>query len=49
MLQAADMLAFIYRRFHTVTESDPRAAREMARLWQTLQGSDKVFKEGNWP
>lgn len=49
MLQAADMLAFVYRRMHTVTESDPRAAREMAKLWQTLVESGRMHNEGNWP
>ena len=49
MLQAADMLAFIYRRVHTVTESDPRAAREMAKLWKMLADSGRVHNEGNWP
>lgn len=49
MLQATDMLAFIYRRFHTVTESDPRSAREIDKLRQTLFGSGKVHNAGNWP
>lgn len=49
MLQAVDMLAFVYRRVRTVTESDPRAAREMQRLWDKLLGSGKVFQEGCWP
>ncbi|MGL5818010.1 MAG: DUF3800 domain-containing protein [Phycicoccus sp.] len=49
MLQAADMLAFVYRRLQTVTESDPRASREMARLRRTLLESNRVHQEGGWP
>jgi hypothetical protein len=49
MLQAADMLAFVYRRYRTITESDQRAAKEMEALWVRLQTSGKVYKEGSWP
>jgi len=49
MLQAADMLAFIYRRFVTITESDPRAAESMAKLWAMLEHSGKVYEAGSWP
>jgi hypothetical protein len=33
MLQAADMLAFTYRRHQTVLESDQRAQKIMDRMW----------------
>lgn len=49
MLQAADMLAFIYRRRHTVTEQDRRAAEAMNRLWATITASGKVEGLGSWP
>ncbi len=48
MLQAADMLAFINRRFQTVTESDPRAAENMRKLWATVVGR-RLFDQGSWP
>jgi len=49
MLQAADMLAFTYRRHMTVTETDPRAQRVMDRMWQTLVDSGKLYEPGEWP
>jgi len=48
MLQAADMLAFINRRFQTVTESDPRAAENMRKLWAKVVGR-RLFDQGSWP
>ncbi len=49
MLQAADVLAFIYRRFHTVLESDPRAAENMRKLWAKIIESRRCFDRGSWP
>lgn len=49
MLQAADMLAFTYRRHYTVRERDPRAQRIMDRMWSKLTSSGKLFKAGQWP
>lgn len=49
MLQAADMLAFTYRRRKTIQESDPRAQQVMDRMWSKVQQSGKVFEEGQWP
>lgn len=49
MLQAVDVLAFVYRRYRTVQEVDPRAAREMQRLWGLMTDSGKVHGEGMWP
>lgn len=49
MLQAADMLAFTYRRFKTVTEPDPRAKRIMDRMWKKLSTSGRLFEPGQWP
>lgn len=49
MLQAADMLAFTYRRHETVVEQDHRAQRVMDRLWSKLQGSGKLHEPGGWP
>ena len=48
MLQAADVVAFIYRRFRTVTESDPRAAEEIRRLWAKIVGQ-RCYDHGSWP
>lgn len=48
MLQAADVLAFINRRFQTVTESDPRAAENMRRLWAKVMDT-RCFNHGTWP
>lgn len=49
MLQAADILAFTYRRHQTVAESDPRAQRIMDRMWAKLVSSGKLFEPGQWP
>ncbi|MBT0567690.1 DUF3800 domain-containing protein [Williamsia sp. CHRR-6] len=49
MLQAADMLAFTYRRHQTVVEPDHRAQRIMDRLWSKLQDSGKLYEPGGWP
>ncbi len=49
MLQAADMLAFTYRRYQTVRETDHRAQRVMDRLWSKLQDSGKLHSPGGWP
>lgn len=49
MLQAADMLAFTYRRFRTITETDPRAQKVMDRLEGKIMNSGKVFEPGTWP
>lgn len=48
MLQAADVLAFINRRFHTVTETDPRAAENIHKLWEKIMGQ-RLFDHGSWP
>jgi len=48
MLQAADMLAFIHRRFATVKESDPRAAENMRKLWVKIAGC-RLYDQGSWP
>jgi len=37
LVQAADMLAFMYRRLETHTESDPRATRANEALWSRIQ------------
>jgi hypothetical protein len=49
MLQAADILAFTYRRHQTVTETDPRAQQIMDRMWSKLTCSGKLFEPGQWP
>jgi hypothetical protein len=49
MLQAADVLAFIYRRHHTVTESDQRSEVAMSKLWNDIWNSGKVHDIGSWP
>ncbi|MDP3967207.1 MAG: DUF3800 domain-containing protein [Nocardioides sp.] len=49
MLQAADMLAFTYRRYRTVEETDPRAQKIMDRMWRKLEESGKLFEPGQWP
>src|SRR3712207_7666934 len=42
MLQAADILAFTYRRSQTVVEKDPRAQAVMDRIWGKLVDSGKI-------
>ncbi len=49
MLQAADVLAFTYRRKMTVVESDHRAQVVMDRVWAKILGSGKVYDPGQWP
>lgn len=48
MLQAADMLAFIHRRYQTVRESDPRATENMNKLWDKIVGR-RLYDKGSWP
>ena len=48
MLQAADVLAFLHRRFQTVTESDARAAENMRKLWSKVIGR-RLDNQGSWP
>lgn len=49
MLQAADLLAFLYRRVQTVAESDPRQHALMQRLWGMVAVSGKLSDVGEWP
>ncbi len=49
MLQAADMLAFTYRRFRTIREPDPKAQKVMDRLEHKIMNSGKTFEPGTWP
>lgn len=49
MLQAADMLAFTYRRHRTVQESDARSERAMGQIWERLESSGKLYSVGQWP
>lgn len=49
MLQAADILAFTYRRYRTVVESDSRAQQVMDRMWSKLGTSGRLFEPGQWP
>ena len=49
MLQAADILAFTYRRVRTVTESDSRAQTVMDRIWSSVTDSGKLASIGQWP
>ncbi|MFH7322617.1 DUF3800 domain-containing protein [Aeromicrobium sp. JJY06] len=49
MLQAVDVLAFVYRRRQTVTESDPRAAAAMDRLWSKITATGRLYDCGQWP
>lgn len=49
MLQAADLLAFLYRRASTVQETDPRAEEAMDRLWGKVTSCGKIYDSGAWP
>ena len=49
MIQAADMLAFVYRRVRTVTETDARAEAAMGKIWEKLVSSGKLHDVGTWP
>ena len=49
MLQAADMLAFVYQRVRTVEESDPRTKVVMDRIWGSILNSGKAYDVGMWP
>lgn len=49
MLQAADMLAFTYRRQLTVTERDARAERAMREIWGIILKSKCIYEAGGWP
>jgi hypothetical protein len=49
LLQAADILAFLYHRWNTKADADPREAEVMARLKAKVFGSGRVHGAGNWP
>lgn len=49
LLQAADILAFIYRRCLTTTEADARAAKVMDDAWSQLSRTGHLYDIGTWP
>jgi hypothetical protein len=49
LLQAADMLAYTYRRWNAQTEPDPRSQLTMDRLRGKITSSGKLHSPGNWP
>lgn len=49
MLQAADLIAFLFRRVSTVNETDPRAEKAVGGMWGTIWESGKVIDPGSWP
>lgn len=49
MLQAADVLAFLFRRWNTVNETDRRSQQVMGTLRRALRDSEKIRDEGCWP
>lgn len=48
LLQAVDVLAFLYHRRISQTERDPRARAAMTSLWAKVRGLD-VVQIGSWP
>lgn len=48
LLQAADVLAFIIRRWQAHVELDPRSFGVMKRLHEKLTSSGKLYSSGNW-
>jgi hypothetical protein len=49
MLQAADVLAFIYGRRKNVKESDERSEAAMRKLRDKVVYSGKLYDVGSWP
>lgn len=49
MLQAADALAFTYRRRETVVETDPRSLATVSRHWAKIRDCGKVYDPATWP
>lgn len=49
LLQAADILAFMYHRWNTQGNVDQRERDVMVRLWGKIKTSGNVHKPGNWP
>ncbi len=49
LLQAADMLAYTYRRWNAQTEPDPRSQLTMDRLRGKITSCGKLHSPGNWP
>lgn len=49
LLQAADILAFTYRRWNTQQEPDHRSQLVMDRLRDKITSSQKLHSPGNWP
>lgn len=45
-LQAADGIAYLYRRLDAHTETDPRVAKSVRALWQTLE--PVIYKVWRW-
>lgn len=46
LVQAADMIAFIYRRSFAVQETDERARKVKVSLWNKLE--PRVYRQGCW-
>lgn len=48
-MQAADLATYIYNRRKTIVESDPRAADQKARMWQSLLPAVQRGNQRVWP
>ena len=51
VLQASDMITYIFNRVHTIKESDPRAVAEKLKLWKIIEPSLNPPRGQNriWP
>lgn len=49
LLQAADILAFAYRRWNTQHEPDHRSQLVMDRIRDKITTSERLHSPGNWP
>lgn len=49
MIQAADLVTYIHRRYSTIRETDPRGRKVMDEFKALLTNSDAMYGCGGWP
>lgn len=49
MIQAADLVTYIHRRYMTIRETDPRGQKVMDEFNALLTDSDAMYQCGGWP
>ena len=49
MVQAADLIAFLYRRYETMPDANEYWKTPLADMWRKMCESEKLFDPGIWP